>query len=80
MTIGTIQNIIARLRDQGISILLTDHREQETLGVTDRAYIVYQGKVLVSGTPAEVLADTRAQEIYFGRPTTAAVDDEATAA
>ncbi len=80
VTIGTIQNIIARLRDQGIAILLTDHREQETLGVTDRAYIVYQGKVLVSGTPAEVLADTRAQEIYFGRPTTAAVDDEAAAA
>ena len=67
VTITTIQNIIARLRDQGISILLTDHREKETLGVTDRAYVVHQGKVLVSGTPDEVLANKRAQEVYFGR-------------
>jgi len=66
VTIATIQDIIEHLREQGISILLTDHREKETLGVTDRAYVVYQGKVLVSGTPAEVLADTRAQEVYFG--------------
>ena len=70
VTINTIQDIIQQLREQGISILLTDHREQETLGVTDRAYIVYQGKVLVSGTPEEVLADTRAQEVYFGRQAT----------
>jgi lipopolysaccharide export system ATP-binding protein len=77
VTINTIQDIIQQLREQGISILLTDHREQETLGVTDRAYIVYQGKVLVSGTPEEVLADTRAQEVYFGRQATG---DEAVAA
>ncbi len=70
VTINTIQDIIQQLREQGISILLTDHREQETLGVTDRAYIVYQGKVLVSGTPEEVLADPRAQEVYFGRQAT----------
>ena len=67
MTIITIQDIIEELRQQGISILLTDHREKETLGVTDRAYVVHQGKVLVSGTPDEVLADRRAQEVYFGQ-------------
>ncbi|HAB13477.1 MAG TPA: LPS export ABC transporter ATP-binding protein [Planctomycetaceae bacterium] len=67
VTINSIQNIIIRLREQGISILLTDHREQETLGVTDRAYVISQGKVLVSGTPAKVLSDRRAQEIYFGQ-------------
>ena len=66
VTINSIQNIIVRLREQGISILLTDHREQETLGVTDRAYVISQGKVLVSGTPSEVLSDRRAQEVYFG--------------
>ena len=65
VTINSIQNIIVRLREQGISILLTDHREQETLGVTDRAYVISQGKVLVSGTPSEVLSDRRAQEVYF---------------
>ena len=67
VTINSIQNIIVRLREQGISILLTDHREQETLGVTDRAYVISQGKVLVSGTPSEVLSDRRAQEVYFGQ-------------
>ena len=67
MTINSIQNIIVSLREQGISILLTDHREQETLGVTDRAYVISQGKVLVSGTPSEVLSDRRAQEVYFGQ-------------
>ncbi|MBO49465.1 MAG: LPS export ABC transporter ATP-binding protein [Planctomycetaceae bacterium] len=67
VTINSIQNIIVRLREQGISILLTDHREQETLGVTDRAYVISQGKVLVSGTPSKVLSDRRAQEVYFGQ-------------
>ncbi len=67
VTINNIQEIIAGLREQGISILLTDHREKETLGVTDRAYVVYQGKVLVSGTPGEVLANKQAQDVYFGR-------------
>ncbi len=67
VTINSIQNIIVRLREQGISILLTDHREQEPLGVTDRAYVISQGKVLVSGTPSEVLSDRRAQEVYFGQ-------------
>ena len=67
VTINSIQNIIVRLREQGISILLTDHREQETLGVTARAYVISQGKVLVSGTPSEVLSDRRAQEVYFGQ-------------
>tara|TARA_B100000029_G_scaffold482499_1_gene532618 strand:- start:141 stop:869 length:729 start_codon:yes stop_codon:yes gene_type:complete len=73
VTINSIQQIIASLRDDNnISILLTDHREQETLGVTDRAYIVYEGKVLVSGSPSEVLNDRRAQEVYFGTHTQAA--------
>ena len=67
VTINSIQNIIVSLREQGISILLTDPREQETLGVTDRAYVISQGKVLVSGTPSEVLSDRRAQEVYFGQ-------------
>ncbi len=68
VTIKSVQEIIQRLCEQGISILLTDHRERETLTVTDRAYVIHQGKVLVSGSPAEVLADQQAQKIYFGSP------------
>jgi lipopolysaccharide export system ATP-binding protein len=67
VTIHSIQDIIAELCDSGISILLTDHRERETLTITDRSYIICAGKVLVSGDAETVLNDPLAQEMYFGR-------------
>ena len=67
VTIHGIQDIIRSLRDRGISILLTDHRERETLTVTDRSYIVCAGKVIVSGDAEKVLSDPTAQELYFGK-------------
>jgi lipopolysaccharide export system ATP-binding protein len=67
VTINDIQDIIADLRDQGIAILLTDHRERETLTITDRSYVICAGKVLVSGDAQTVLSDPTAQEMYFGR-------------
>lgn len=66
-TINDIQDIIKDLRDSGISILLTDHRERETLTITDRSYIICGGKVLVSGDAETVLNHPDAQEMYFGR-------------
>lgn len=66
VTIHGIQDIIRGLRDRGISILLTDHRERETLTVTDRNYIVCAGKVIVSGDAETVLSDPMAQKLYFG--------------
>jgi lipopolysaccharide export system ATP-binding protein len=68
VTIHVIQDIITALRDTGISILLTDHRERETLTVTDRSYIVCAGKVIVSGDAETILNDPTAQELYFGDP------------
>lgn len=67
VTIHGIQDIIRSLRDRGISILLTDHRERETLTITDRSYIVCAGKVIVSGDAETVLSDPTAQELYFGK-------------
>ena len=67
VTINDIQDIIARLRDSGIGILLTDHRERETLTITDRSYVICAGTVLVSGDAHTVLSDPVAQEMYFGR-------------
>lgn len=67
VTIHSIQDIIAELRDGGISILLTDHRERETLTITDRSYIICAGKVVVSGDANTVLSDPTAQELYFGK-------------
>lgn len=66
VTINNIQDIIADLRNQGISILLTDHRERETLTVTDRSNIICAGEVIVSGDAETVLKDPVAQAHYFG--------------
>jgi len=66
VTIHSIQDIMGELRDQGISILLTDHRERETLTITDRNYVIFQGKVLVSGDAETVLSNPDAQRCYFG--------------
>lgn len=67
VTIHSIQDIIADLRNQGISILLTDHRERETLTITDRSYIVFNGRILCSGDAETVLSDEQAQQFYFGK-------------
>ena len=66
IAIADIQEIIARLRDRGIGILITDHNVRETLAITDRAYILYDGKILVSGTASEIANNPIAREIYLG--------------
>jgi len=66
-TINDIQDIIGRLRDSGISILLTDHRERETLTITDRTNVICDGEVLVTGDVATVLNNKDAKDRYFGR-------------
>ncbi|MGH7309426.1 MAG: LPS export ABC transporter ATP-binding protein [Candidatus Rokuibacteriota bacterium] len=66
IAIGDIQEIVGRLRDRGIGILITDHNVRETLAITDRAYILYEGKVLVSGTASEIAHNPVAREIYLG--------------
>lgn len=67
VTIHSIQDIIQGLKEKGLSILLTDHRERETLTITDRSYIICAGQVLVSGDAETVLKDPGAIEAYFGR-------------
>jgi lipopolysaccharide export system ATP-binding protein len=67
-TINDIQDIISELRDSGIAtILLTDHRERETLTITDRNYIICHGTVIVGGDAETVLNDPLAQDLYFGK-------------
>jgi lipopolysaccharide export system ATP-binding protein len=66
IAIGDIQEIINRLRDRGIGILITDHNVRETLAITDRAYIMYDGTILVSGTASEITSNAKAREIYLG--------------
>ncbi|MBI2216529.1 MAG: LPS export ABC transporter ATP-binding protein [Candidatus Rokubacteria bacterium] len=66
IAIGDIQEIVARLTERGIGILITDHNVRETLAITDRAYILHDGKILVSGTASEIASDPKAREIYLG--------------
>ena len=61
-----IQGIIADLTKRGIGVLITDHNVRETLKICDRAYILHQGRVIKAGTPAEIIADAKAREVYLG--------------
>ena len=66
VTIQNIQEVICDLKARGISVLITDHQVRETLQITDRSYVIHDGEVLCHGTSAEVLANPRARELYFG--------------
>ena len=61
-----IQEIISRLRELGLGVLVTDHSVRETLEITDRAYLIADGKIFMSGTAEELLASEQARELYFG--------------
>ena len=60
------QEVIRELKDMGLGILLTDHNVRETLTITDRSYIMYEGKILISGKKEELINDPKAKEIYLG--------------
>jgi len=61
-----VQQIITQLRNRGLGILLTDHSVRETLSITDRSYIMAEGKILISGTSEELINDPKARQIYLG--------------
>jgi lipopolysaccharide export system ATP-binding protein len=66
IVVQDIQAIIKRLRDRGIGILITDHNVRETLSVTDRAYIMYEGEILLAGVAQELAANEEAKKLYLG--------------
>lgn len=66
IAIDDIREIILYLKRQGIGILITDHNVRETLGITDRAYIMAEGKILRSGAPAELVEDADVRRLYLG--------------
>ena len=67
IAVQDIQDIVAHLKDRNIGILITDHNVHETLSITDRAYLLYEGRVLHHGTPEEMAADPDVREKYLGR-------------
>jgi lipopolysaccharide export system ATP-binding protein len=66
IAVSEIQSIISSLRERGLGVLITDHNVRETLAITDRAYIMYDGKVLISGSAQELAEDPEARKIYLG--------------
>jgi lipopolysaccharide export system ATP-binding protein len=66
ITLADIQQIIRQLKAKNIGVLITDHRVRETLAITDRAYIIYEGMVLISGTSQELATNEEARKIYLG--------------
>ncbi len=66
IAIDDIREIILYLRGQGIGILITDHNVRETLGITDRAYIMAEGRILRSGVPEELVEDEEVRRLYLG--------------
>ena len=66
IAVSEIQRIIFHLKESGIGVLVTDHNVRETLRITDRAYIVHDGAIFKSGTPAGLAADEDVRRIYLG--------------
>ena len=66
IAVSEIQDIVLRLRERGMGILLTDHNVRETLSITDRAYIIYSGEILRQGTSRELVEDEIVRKVYLG--------------
>ncbi len=67
IAVEDIQNIIADLRKKNIGILITDHNVQETLSITDRAYLLFEGNILKAGTAEELASDEQVRKVYLGQ-------------
>jgi lipopolysaccharide export system ATP-binding protein len=66
IAIGDIRDLVSQLKSRDIGVLITDHNVRETLEIVDRAYILHGGKVLMNGTPKEVVSDPNVRNVYLG--------------
>lgn len=66
ISVGDIRHLVADLKKRSIGVLITDHNVRETLEIVDRAYILHEGRVLMSGNPAEVVQDENVRRVYLG--------------
>ncbi|WP_314286532.1 LPS export ABC transporter ATP-binding protein [Capnocytophaga sputigena] len=67
IAVEDIQRIVAQLKDKNIGILITDHNVQETLAITDRTYLMFEGGILKSGVPEDLAADENVRKVYLGK-------------
>ena len=66
IALGEIRDLVSHLKDRGVGVLITDHNVRETLDIIDRAYILHEGRVLTSGTPADVVGHDDVRRVYLG--------------
>ena len=66
IAVADIQSIVSQLKNRGIGVLITDHNVRETLSITDRAYIINEGKIISSGSPHQIVQDEKVKQIYLG--------------
>jgi lipopolysaccharide export system ATP-binding protein len=66
IAVGEIRQLVSHLKDRGIGVLITDHNVRETLEIVDRAYILHDGRVLMDGRPAEIVAHADVRRVYLG--------------
>lgn len=66
IAVGDIRDLVKHLKDRGIGVLITDHNVRETLDIVDRAYILHDGKVLMEGSPEEIVGDANVRRVYLG--------------
>ena len=67
IAVEDIQAIVKKLIDKNIGVLITDHNVHETLTITDRAYLLFEGKILMAGTAEELAADPIVRKVYLGQ-------------
>ena len=66
IAVADLQTVVSQLRDQGLGVLITDHNVRETLNITDRAYILFEGRIELAGTAQEIVSSDKARKIYLG--------------
>jgi lipopolysaccharide export system ATP-binding protein len=66
IAVGEIRDLVRHLKDRGIGVLITDHNVRDALEIIDRAYILHDGRVLMEGTPAEIVSDRDVRRVYLG--------------
>ena len=67
IAVEDIQRIVSHLKDRNIGVLITDHNVQETLAITDKTYLMFEGKILKEGTPEELAKDEMVRKVYLGK-------------
>jgi lipopolysaccharide export system ATP-binding protein len=67
IAVEDIQNIVRHLKDRNIGVLITDHNVHETLTITDRSYLLYEGKIMKAGTSEELASDAEVRKVYLGQ-------------